>query len=400
MDRFDSAKAAHEKVGTSYDGALISVVDKKMKEHTDTFLHVVDALITRLSQLESRTRNIESYVDELKASTEYNHGRTNGKLKQLENTLREVQGGIHDLRDKQEIVEAQLQLAKLQVSKGKLQAENQISATQAQIVQGISSTAPQQTHQPLLVPVSSAVQLPTQVPQNQISFSHPGSYYLPHPPAPGTTHQQCQIPPAPQSQLPPSVPHQPYQPAPQLQPSQLPQLPHVPPHLSAVNPQVPPSGHPIKEIPYMSSQSYPPSFHQPPFRPPSSVPSTQQFYKGSTLKMDEEPPSRPNSEFPTGYGTPPAYAHLSDFYARSGSNSYSNDSTMKPLQFSPLASVPSGGTSYTQLPTAQILPHALPTASTTVRKLTENGQSADLNVVLDKLMNDGEDQAQTVWFTR
>ncbi|RVX18202.1 hypothetical protein CK203_006430 [Vitis vinifera] len=62
MDRFDSAKAAHEKVGTSYDGALISV---------------------------SRTRNIESYVDELKASTEYNHGRTNGKLKQLENTLRE-----------------------------------------------------------------------------------------------------------------------------------------------------------------------------------------------------------------------------------------------------------------------------------------------------------------------
>lgn len=151
--------------------------------------------------------------------------------------------------------------------------------------------------------------------------------------------------------------------------------------------------------------------------------------------MDEEPPSRQNSEFPTGYGTPPAYAHLSDFYARSGSNSYSNDSTMKPLQFSPLASVPSGGTSYTQLPTAQILPHALPTASSvgggsgpsmtgnrissddvvdkvaamgfrrdlvraTVRKLTENGQSADLNVVLDKLMNDGEDQAQTVWFTR
>ncbi|XP_034672329.1 uncharacterized protein LOC117903928 isoform X2 [Vitis riparia] len=89
MDCFDSAKAAHEKVGTSYDGALISVVDKKMKEHTDTFLHVVDGLITRLSQLESRTRNIESYVDELKASTEYNHGRTNGKLKQLENTLRE-----------------------------------------------------------------------------------------------------------------------------------------------------------------------------------------------------------------------------------------------------------------------------------------------------------------------
>lgn len=36
----------------------------------------------------------------------------------------------------------------------------------------------------------------------------------------------------------------------------------------------------------------------------------------------------------------------------------------------------------------------------TVRKLTENGQSVDLNVVLDKLMNDGEIQPQKGWFGR
>lgn len=36
-----------------------------------------------------------------------------------------------------------------------------------------------------------------------------------------------------------------------------------------------------------------------------------------------------------------------------------------------------------------------------VRKLTENGQSVDLNVVLDKLMNDGEMiQPQKGWFGR
>ena len=155
--------------------------------------------------------------------------------------------------------------------------------------------------------------------------------------------------------------------------------------------------------------------------------------------MHEEPPGRPNSEFPTGYGTSPACAYAqssSDFYACSGSNSYSNDSTMRPSQFSPLASVPSSGTSYPQLPSAKILPHALPTASSvddggsgpsvignrmssddvvdkieamgfrrdlvreTVRKLTDNGLSADLNIVLDKLMNDGEDHAQRVWFTQ
>lgn len=90
MDRIDSAKASFEEVGTFYDEALISVIDQKMKEQTDNFLHVVDALITRLSQLGSRTCNIESSVDELKGSTEYHNERTNGQLRQLENTLREV----------------------------------------------------------------------------------------------------------------------------------------------------------------------------------------------------------------------------------------------------------------------------------------------------------------------
>lgn len=95
----------------------------------------------------------------------------------------------------------------------------------------------------------------------------------------------------------------------------------------------------------------------------------------------------------------------------------------------------SGGSSYPQLPTARILPHALPTATgvggssgssgsgnrvpiddvvdkvtsmgfpreqvrATVRKLTDNGQSVDLNVVLDKLMNDGDVQPPRGWFGR
>lgn len=38
----------------------------------------------------------------------------------------------------------------------------------------------------------------------------------------------------------------------------------------------------------------------------------------------------------------------------------------------------------------------------TVRRLTENGQSVDLNIVLDKLMNDGGEmiQPQKGWFGR
>ena len=36
----------------------------------------------------------------------------------------------------------------------------------------------------------------------------------------------------------------------------------------------------------------------------------------------------------------------------------------------------------------------------TVRRLTENRQNVDLNVVLDKLMNDGENPQQKTWFVR
>lgn len=108
---------------------------------------------------------------------------------------------------------------------------------------------------------------------------------------------------------------------------------------------------------------------------------------------------------------------------------------MKPQQLTSQG----GGSGYPQLPTARILPQALPAASAvgggsgsggggggsgnrvpiddvvdrvtnmgfprdqvraTVRKLTENGQAVDLNVVLDKLMNDGDGQGTRGWFGR
>lgn len=99
------------------------------------------------------------------------------------------------------------------------------------------------------------------------------------------------------------------------------------------------------------------------------------------------------------------------------------------------ATAHSGGIGYPQLPVARVLPHASPTSSrvggssgsagtgnkvpiddvidhvttmgfprdhvrATIQKLTDNGQAVDVNVVLDKLMNDGEVQPPRGWFGR
>ena len=102
-----------------------------------------------------------------------------------------------------------------------------------------------------------------------------------------------------------------------------------------------------------------------------------------------------------------------------------------PSPFAPTGAPSGGSGSYGKLPTAQILPQATPVSSSpsassgnrvavddvvdkvatmgfskeqvraTVRRLTENGQNVDLNVVLDKLMNGDDAQPpQRGWFGR
>lgn len=126
---------------------------------------------------------------------------------------------------------------------------------------------------------------------------------------------------------------------------------------------------------------------------------------------------RSNPSFPSGYSSEP--------YPYTGS-----PSSVKPPHMS------SSGTGYPQLSNSRPLPHALPMASAvnssgggsssprsesrvpiddvidrvttmgfprdqvraTVRKLTENGQAVDLNVVLDKLMNEGGGAPPGGWF--
>lgn len=91
LDSVEPAKFILEKDQSSFDSSTIMAeIDKTMKKHADNLLHVLDGVSARLTQLESRTRNLENSVDDLKVSVGNNHGSTDGKMRQLENILKEV----------------------------------------------------------------------------------------------------------------------------------------------------------------------------------------------------------------------------------------------------------------------------------------------------------------------
>ncbi|GKV07769.1 hypothetical protein SLEP1_g19492 [Rubroshorea leprosula] len=445
----EPSKMMLEKDRTAADMGIVSEIDRTMKKHCDNLMHVLEGVSARLTQLESRTRQLEASVDDLKVSVGNNHGSTDGKMRQLENILREVQTGVQVLKDKQDIMEAQLQLGKLQVSKADQPSETQNTMHMDSVKQAAS--APVQSHQPLPHAVSfpqsqppvpappvvpppaltqqnlpPSVQHPNQFPQSQVpSVPQRDPYFPPPVQTQEASNQQYQVPPTQQPQPPPAAPpHQPYQPPSQPQYSQPPAPPQPPQHQ-------PPVVHHPEEPPYIPSQGYAPNLRQPPSQPPSGSAPTQQYY-GAPPHMYEQPPSR-SGGFSTGF-VPPSVP--SEPYAYGGSPSqYGSGATMKTQQLVSPPMPQGGGSGYPHLPTARVLPHALPTASgvgggsgspqsgnrvpidevvdkvtsmgfprdhvrATVRKLTESGQSVDLNVVLDKLMNDGEVQPQRGWFGR
>ncbi|CAI9758574.1 unnamed protein product [Fraxinus pennsylvanica] len=459
-----------EKDHNVIDASLVSEIDGAMKKYADNLMHAMDGVSARLSQLETRTRNFENSVDDLKVCVGNNHGSTDGKLRQLENILREVQTGVQFIKDKQEIVEAQLQIAKLQVSKLEQQVENPNTAHTDSIQPGASAHQ-HQSHQlfsavPLTQPpptfslpiappplppqqnLPPQVQLPNQYSQNQVpSVPQRESYFPPPGQTPENPRQQYQTPTVQPQQITPQSPplQQQYQsppqqhysqqaPPPQQQYSQQsPPQPHstIPP-INPSQPQIALGRHP-EETPYIQQPTYPQTIRPPgppPSHPSSGATPSQQFY--GPPNMYEPPSSRPNSVYSGSYD--PSSGPAEPYYSGSPSQ-YGGGSPVKSQHHSSSMLGQSGASGYPQLPTARLLPQALPTASgvgsgsgstgggnrvpvddvvdkvtsmgfpreqarETVRKLTESGQSVDLNVVLDKLMNDGDGQGPRGWLGR
>jgi hypothetical protein len=175
-------------------------------------------------------------------------------------------------------------------------------------------------------------------------------------------------------------------------------------------------------MPYPPPQSYAPNARPPsPYMQPPSGPAPP-YYGQQNPTMYEPPAGRANPGPPSSYGSggygPQGGSGFSDSYGYAGSPSHRGNAGMKPSTPFAQSSGGSGGYGSGRLPTAQILPQAVPVSSSstsgasgnrvplddvvekvatmgfsreqvraTVRRLTENGQNVDLNVVLDKLMN-------------
>ncbi|KAL6963465.1 L-tryptophan--pyruvate aminotransferase, partial [Sarracenia purpurea var. burkii] len=463
LNSSDPTKISLEKDHNANNAAFVAEIDRTMKKHSDNILHALEGLSARISQLESRAHVLENSMDDLKLSAGSNHESTDGQLRQLEKIIQEVQAGVQVIRDKQDIIEGQLHLSKMQVSKigPESEAQNTLRSDNLQY----AVPAPQQSHQnlppaiiqpPTLSPPNApptATQIPNQFPPNQIpSVPQREAYFPPPGQAQEATNQQYQLPPPQQLQPPlPTPPQQQYQPPPHSQysqppPAQLPsqqqqyQPPLHPQYSQAPPPQQNPSLSPVNPQPQPSLGHYheEATYVPPPTYPPSGNPTSQQLYAAPS-HMYEPPFNKLSSGFPSAYGSS---SGTHEPYSHSGSTSqyggggggggggtpsqYSGGpgGSMK-QQFLSSAAQGGGGSVYPQLPTARTLPHALPTAAgvgggsgptgsgnkvpiddvvdklttmgftrdqvrATVRKLTENGQSVDLNVVLDKLMNDGE----------
>ena len=83
-------KVNHEEERSNFSAVTIAGIDRTMKKYADNLLHALEGVSSRLSQLEDRTYHLENSVGELRLTIGNNNGSTDGKLRQFENTLREV----------------------------------------------------------------------------------------------------------------------------------------------------------------------------------------------------------------------------------------------------------------------------------------------------------------------
>lgn len=85
----ESSRVMHGEENGVCDDIMVAI-DRAIKRHNDNLLYSLEGINSKLAQLDSRTRLLENSLDDLKMSIGDTVGKSDGKLKQLENILIEV----------------------------------------------------------------------------------------------------------------------------------------------------------------------------------------------------------------------------------------------------------------------------------------------------------------------
>nr|GME02592.1 mediator of RNA polymerase II transcription subunit 15-like [Ipomoea batatas] len=101
---------------SSFNEDVMVTVDMTMKKYADNLMRFLEGISSRLSQLELYCYNLDKSIGEVQSDMIRDHGAADSKLNSLEKNLQEVHRSVQILRDKQELAEAQKELAKIRLA--------------------------------------------------------------------------------------------------------------------------------------------------------------------------------------------------------------------------------------------------------------------------------------------
>ncbi|XP_019434502.1 PREDICTED: mediator of RNA polymerase II transcription subunit 15-like isoform X2 [Lupinus angustifolius] len=408
---------------------VIATVEKSMKKYTDNLMRFLEGISSRLSQLELYCYNLDKSIVEMRSDLNSDHGEADSKLIALDKHVQEVHRSVQILREKQELAEAQKELAKLQlVQKGSSssshsQSTEERSSPSAADPKRADNRASDTHNQQLVLalpnqvapqpqPVAPCAHAPT---PNVTQATEQSPYYMPYtslpiPPAATQLPQNQDLTSDPQYRTPQSTPSQVTQSPPEQQFSQYAQMQPQqwlqqvqPPHQPSVQTQMRPTSTNVYTS-YLPNQATNPS-------PTETLPASMSM---QMLPYSGIPPpgSSRGEAVPYGYsGTsrthatlPPACAYMMydgegvrthnptqpPHFAQGGypptSASLQNPATHNPMVRDPNQSHFIHGHPYNELIEKFVsIGFRGDHAASVIQRLEETGQPIDFNSVLDRL---------------
>lgn len=175
---------------------IAKTVEKSMKTCTDNLMRFLEGISSRLSQLELYCYNLDKSIGEMRSELTSDHEEADSKLKSLDKHLREVHRSVQILRDKQELIETQKELAKLQLAQKGSPSSNHSQSKEEKFsssdidIKGadnvyVTSSDPRNQQLALALSHQQPMALPSQAPSSNVTqTTQQPQYYMLPPPSP------------------------------------------------------------------------------------------------------------------------------------------------------------------------------------------------------------------------